>query len=367
MARDRQRAKQRRKRQRGAGGPRGGSRARDRARHRARRRDVDDAGLGEHARRAGPAEARRRPTSTRRSWPSAARSAERRRRRRAPRASTPTSSSTTTSSARPTTRPRATGPEPAAAAAPPRSRTSTRPRASGAAASSPSSGTASTSCAASSGRTAARSARPPPSSSASSSSPAAIWPAGRHLEAARRRHPLAPEYKASMFRWYVINTYSGHENKVKQNLEHRVVLAQPAARRAPGRRADRDRPGDEGQPEDLRREAHHARLRAGEHGPQRGLLAGRQGHARRDRLRRRLQRADPADPGRGRPPAAPRGRGPRARAAPSSRSASPSRSSPARCRTSPARSPRSTRTRASSRCWYPSSGARPRSRSATTR
>jgi transcription termination/antitermination protein NusG len=26
-----------------------------------------------------------------------------------------------------------------------------------------------------------------------------------------------------MFRWYVVNTYSGHENKVKQNLEHRVV------------------------------------------------------------------------------------------------------------------------------------------------
>jgi transcriptional antiterminator NusG len=26
-----------------------------------------------------------------------------------------------------------------------------------------------------------------------------------------------------LFRWYVINTYSGHENKVKQNLEHRVV------------------------------------------------------------------------------------------------------------------------------------------------
>ncbi len=25
-----------------------------------------------------------------------------------------------------------------------------------------------------------------------------------------------------MFRWYVINTYSGHENKVKQNLEHRI-------------------------------------------------------------------------------------------------------------------------------------------------
>ena len=26
-----------------------------------------------------------------------------------------------------------------------------------------------------------------------------------------------------MYRWYVINTYSGHENKVKSNLEHRVV------------------------------------------------------------------------------------------------------------------------------------------------
>ena len=28
-----------------------------------------------------------------------------------------------------------------------------------------------------------------------------------------------------MFRWYVINTYSGHENKVKANLEHRVELS----------------------------------------------------------------------------------------------------------------------------------------------
>src|ERR1700760_276343 len=26
-----------------------------------------------------------------------------------------------------------------------------------------------------------------------------------------------------MFQWYVINTYSGHENKVKQNLEHRIT------------------------------------------------------------------------------------------------------------------------------------------------
>src|SRR5512136_2401014 len=26
-----------------------------------------------------------------------------------------------------------------------------------------------------------------------------------------------------MFKWYVVNTYSGHENKVKANLEHRIV------------------------------------------------------------------------------------------------------------------------------------------------
>ena len=26
-----------------------------------------------------------------------------------------------------------------------------------------------------------------------------------------------------MFRWYVVNTYSRHENKVKANLEHRRV------------------------------------------------------------------------------------------------------------------------------------------------
>jgi transcription termination/antitermination protein NusG len=36
-----------------------------------------------------------------------------------------------------------------------------------------------------------------------------------------------------MFRWYVINTYSGHENKVKANLEHRIqsMNQQPRFRR----------------------------------------------------------------------------------------------------------------------------------------
>ncbi|MCX6388815.1 MAG: transcription termination/antitermination protein NusG [Solirubrobacterales bacterium] len=36
-----------------------------------------------------------------------------------------------------------------------------------------------------------------------------------------------------MYRWYVINTYSGHENKVRQNLEHRrtALNQQRAVRR----------------------------------------------------------------------------------------------------------------------------------------
>jgi transcriptional antiterminator NusG len=33
-----------------------------------------------------------------------------------------------------------------------------------------------------------------------------------------------------MFCWYVINTYSGHENKVKANLEHRIVSMGQQAR-----------------------------------------------------------------------------------------------------------------------------------------
>lgn len=36
-----------------------------------------------------------------------------------------------------------------------------------------------------------------------------------------------------MFAWYAINTYSGHENKVRKNLEHRIVSLhqEPAVRR----------------------------------------------------------------------------------------------------------------------------------------
>ena len=48
-----------------------------------------------------------------------------------------------------------------------------------------------------------------------------------------------------MFRWYVVNTYSGHENKVKHNLEHRGSRWDSSAPCAGGR-ADRSRLGDEG-------------------------------------------------------------------------------------------------------------------------
>ena len=33
-----------------------------------------------------------------------------------------------------------------------------------------------------------------------------------------------------MFQWFVINTYSGHENKVKANLEHRIISMNQAQR-----------------------------------------------------------------------------------------------------------------------------------------
>src|SRR5207249_5521593 len=47
----------------------------------------------------------------------------------------------------------------------------------------------------------------------------------RHRLEARRRQGLPRSLahkRIRMFRWYVVNTYSGHENKVKANLEHRI-------------------------------------------------------------------------------------------------------------------------------------------------
>ena len=144
-------------------------------------------------------------------------------------------------------------------------------------------------------------------------------------------------------------------------------VARPAARRAPDRRPDRVGVRDEGQPEDHRREAHDARLRARQHGPQRGLLVAGQGHAGRHRLRRRLQRAGAADPGRGRPPAASGDR--RAPAQP--RAVLDRRVGQGRLRPAVGLLGRDLRgqrgRRSGSRCWCRSSAARRRSRSASTR
>ena len=86
-----------------------------------------------------------------------------------------------------------------------------------------------------------------------------------------------------MFLWYVINTYSGHENKVKTNLEHRIVSMNQQPRVPARRRADRAGHRDEGRPEGADREARAPRLRAREHEHVRRGLDGREGHARRDR------------------------------------------------------------------------------------
>ncbi|CAA9521333.1 MAG: Transcription antitermination protein NusG, partial [uncultured Solirubrobacteraceae bacterium] len=92
--------------------------------------------------------------------------------------------------------------------------------------------------------------------------------------------------------------------------EHRAPrrVARPEAPHPPGRGADGDRVRDEGQPEGDVREADDAGLRPGEHGAQRGLLAAREGHAGRHRVRRGRAGARPPHPARGGPPAAPRGR-----------------------------------------------------------
>jgi hypothetical protein len=113
-----------------------------------------------------------------------------------------------------------------------------------------------------------------------------------------------------MFRWYVINTYSGHENKVKQNLEHRVSsLNQSRAVRQVVVPTETVQEMKDNQKVSVEKRTMPGyvlvNMDLNEDSWQ--VLAGRQGDARRHRLRRGLQRADPADPGRGRPPASPRG------------------------------------------------------------
>ena len=104
-----------------------------------------------------------------------------------------------------------------------------------------------------------------------------------------------------MFRWYVVNTYSGHENKVKANLEHRIEsMGQRVRFRrvvVPTEQVIETKDGQKVQAEKRVLPG----LRAREHGPERRRLDGRQEHAGRDRLRRRRLQARAAVAARGRP------------------------------------------------------------------
>ena len=83
-----------------------------------------------------------------------------------------------------------------------------------------------------------------------------------------------------MFRWYVVNTYSGHENKVKANLEHRIesMGQRPRFRRVvvPTEQVIETKDGQKVQIEKRVLPG----LRARQHGPERRGLDGRQEHAR---------------------------------------------------------------------------------------
>ena len=84
----------------------------------------------------------------------------------------------------------------------------------------------------------------------------------------------------------MINTYSGHENKVKHNLEHRVqTMSQNRNVRQVVVPTEQVSEMKDGQKEPDR-ETDDARLRPGQHGDDRRRLGPGQEHPRRDRLRR---------------------------------------------------------------------------------
>ena len=109
-----------------------------------------------------------------------------------------------------------------------------------------------------------------------------------------------------MFRWYVVNTYSGHENKVKHNLEHRVVsLGQQRAVRqvvVPTESVSEMKDNQKVTVE-KRTMPGYVLVNMDLNEDSWTLVKGTPG---RDRLRRRVQGARAADPGRGRPAAPPR-------------------------------------------------------------
>ncbi|MGO9762548.1 MAG: transcription termination/antitermination NusG family protein [Solirubrobacteraceae bacterium] len=165
-----------------------------------------------------------------------------------------------------------------------------------------------------------------------------------------------------MFRWYVVNTYSGHENKVKHNLEHRVVsLGQQRAVRSVVVPTETvmEMKDNQKNPVEKRTMPGYVLVNMELNEDSWGVVKGTPGvtgfvgasqepvpltQVEVDRLlHKEVATAT------------------RTRA--QITIGSPSRSSPARCRTSPARSPRSTRTPRASRCWYQSSAARRPSKS----
>ena len=172
-----------------------------------------------------------------------------------------------------------------------------------------------------------------------------------------------------MFRWYVINTYSGHENKVKANLEHRVksMTKEEQVRRVvvPTESVVETKDGQKVQTE-RRLWPGYVLVHMDLNDDVWGLVKNTPGETgfvgasgkpvplSQPEVDRMLHTSVDA-------PSSSR------RRAPSSRSATTSRSRPATWPTSTARSPRSTRTRASSRCSSRSSSARRRSSWSSTR
>ena len=170
-----------------------------------------------------------------------------------------------------------------------------------------------------------------------------------------------------MFRWYAVNTYSGHEKKVKQNLEHRVQsMGQAGAVKQVVIPTEQVQEMKDGQKITKEQRTMPGYLLVnmnltddswvlvkntpgvtGFVGASQKPVPLSQGEIDRLLNRETAER-------------------PRTRAQ-FSIGESVKVVSAARCRTSRARSRRSTTTLPSSRCWYPSSAARRRSRSASTR
>jgi transcriptional antiterminator NusG len=115
-----------------------------------------------------------------------------------------------------------------------------------------------------------------------------------------------------MYRWYVINTYSGHEKKVKQNLEHRVqsLNQQRAVRQVVVPTETVQEVNKDNQKVSVEKRTMPGYVLVN---MDLNDESCRWSRARRaDGIRRRVRSAHPADPVRSGPPAAPRGGRPHA-------------------------------------------------------